>query len=242
MQFNSLRLKPQTGFTLIEMMVVITIMALFAFALSVNLTAGRANRDLRQAENRLVSDIRKIQAYNLASKTLPSGNSAQYYILKLDLAKPGQYTIQAIYNASAQPKLEDVETVTLPANVQISLLQVGSRPQAPVLQPSITGCMLAAFVAPFGKIIFNDGCAIASAPSLQLLDDYYDKIINFPGNQACSGAGYIPPACSASTDSRLGIFLRHTSGALADVAVMINSVSGSVCPMDAATWICKTSY
>lgn len=232
-------LKPSTknsaGFTLIEMLVVIAIMAILATVLVLNLAGQRAKRDVQIAENELVSNIRQIQSSTLSARTLPSGLSAQYYFLKLDLAKPGQYTIQAAYNVSSSPKLTDVQTIMLPPDVVIATITPGSYAVAidrsptqdtfnsaasnPFLQTS--NCSLLAFVAPFARVLMNGGCAIANPPGINSGDDYY-YIINFEVNQHCPAIG-----CNVSTDSNMSIVLTDTDRSYSKT-VIINGITGAV--------------
>ena len=88
------------GFTLIELMVVVSIMAILATAVIINIAGQRNNRNIIIAENELVNNIRTAQSYTLSSRVLPSGQSAQYYVLKFDFSEPSQYILQAIYNVS----------------------------------------------------------------------------------------------------------------------------------------------
>src|ERR1039458_864437 len=120
--------QPQQGFTLIELMVVIAIMAILASVLVLNLAGQRSKRDVQISENELVSNIRQIQSSTLSARTLPSGQSVQFYILKFDLSKPGQYKIQAAYNVSSNPLFADVQTITLPPDVVIAATSSGSYP------------------------------------------------------------------------------------------------------------------
>ncbi len=225
-----LNLKSSNGFTLIELLVVISIMALLLTAISINLSGQRSKRDIKIAQNLLVSDVRKIQSYTLSSRNLASGKSAQYYILKIDLSKPGQYVIQAITDSSSQPKVEDIETIRLPSNIKIFSVTV-NRSRSPVVQGFTgTDCALAAFATPFGKIIFNKGCqptGTSGTPlSLSSGDDYWGKIVNFQTNIDCDGANN-PSACSASSDSIMTVVLSDSGGSMFK-SVNINSVTGAV--------------
>jgi prepilin-type N-terminal cleavage/methylation domain-containing protein len=236
------------GFTLIELLVVMTIMVLFAGALSINLGGQRASRDIKIAQNQLVTNIRKAQSYTLSSRILPSGQSAQYYILKFDLSSSTQYSIQAISGASSQPQLQDVEIVNLPPNIEIGALTPSanaisvSRSVNPATQPMYTNCALAVFAAPFGKIIFNDGCDPSGSSftpaNLGTTTDYYAKIINFQSNVACDGNNgnpANPAACTASTDSIMVITLVDRARTVSK-KVLINAITGLVCPtQDGAT-------
>ena len=99
------------GFTLIELMVVVTIMVILATVMVINLAAQRTSRDIKIAQNQLVSYIRQAQSYTLSARTLPSGESVQFYVLKFDLNKPTQYTLEAVYNVSSSPQLQDIQTI-----------------------------------------------------------------------------------------------------------------------------------
>jgi len=228
------------GFTLIELLVVISIMVMLTAALTLDLGSQRSARDIRIAQNQLVSDIRKAQSYTLSSRTLSSNQSVQYYILKFDLTNPSQYSIQAISDTSSgQPKLKTIETIIFPPNIQIAAVA----PALPVVvtqrlnlstQKIFTNCALLAFAAPFAKIIFNDGCSIPTAPLVDQTnpDDDYNKIVNFVTNVACgsfNGNPADPSVCSASTDSLMTITLMDTSGTVSK-KILINAISGLVCP------------
>ena len=233
--------KSRAGFTLIELLVVLSIMVILVAVLSINLADQRATRDLRIAQNQLGSDIRKTQSYTLSARLLPSGRAAQYYILKFDLNDPAHYTIQGISNSSSEPALEDVETINLPSGVKLTNVSV-SRQSNPVTQTIYTNCAIAAFVAPFGKIIFNDGCTPTdSSPSPAVLnasDDYYAKVINFLSNVACDANNGNPPnptICSASTDSIMTLTLSNGDNTLSN-KILINGITGVICPtLDGAT-------
>jgi prepilin-type N-terminal cleavage/methylation domain-containing protein len=236
---HNLPLKNVAGFTLIELMVVIFIMSLLASAMVLNLNSTRAARDLRIAQNLMVTNLRKAQSYTLSSRTLPTGEQVQYYVLKFDLTNPTQYTIQAVYDVDTVAKLADVETISLPPNIKINSVVVAQRPAIPTVQsaPSTftSNCALAAFAAPFGKVIFNDGCTPVSFTSPhqldQLAEDYYTKIVDFQVNVACDPNNYGQPSpiCTASTDSEMIITLSDTSGSQKR-KILINGITGAICP------------
>ncbi len=223
-----------SGFTLIELMVVVSVMVILAAVMTINLTGQRTPRNIKIAQNELVTNIRKVQSYTLSARNLSAGQSVQYYLIKFDLSKPNQYTIQAVFDRDIAPKLKDVETVTFPSNIQLAGVNPISvaRSKDPTTQ-NISGsgaCALVAFVAPFAKIIFNDGCSpinsSASPILLNLTDDYYQKIINFQTNTACALPAN-PPICTASTDSIMTITLTDTANSTSKT-VIVNAITGSV--------------
>ena len=220
----------QTGFTLMELMVVLTISAFLFTAIIVNINGQRAPRDLKIAQNEMVSNFRKTQSYTLSSRNLPSGQSVQYYLVKIDLTKPNQYTIQAIFNVGSSPQLQNVETIKLPTNVKISGVSITQRPMAPGTQTP-TSCALATFVAPYGKVVFNDGCfpsTVTGSYTIQASDDY-QKLVSFQNNVQCDNNLVPPPAsCTASTDSIFTVTLINTANASLQKHVTINGITGSV--------------
>lgn len=241
--------KSGAGFTLIELMTVIVIMVILASAMIINLAGQRAGRDVRIAQNQLVSYIRQAQSYTLSARTLPGGQLAQYYVLRFDLSKPTQYTLEAIYNVSTSPQLTDIQTINLPSNIQIATITPATYPIAinrlpandtfytssgsTLSQPiAANGCALIAFAAPFGKVIFNGECNPSNPGSMPYTipssDDSndYEKIINFQTNVPCASLNN-PPTCSASTDSIMTITLTDT-GHTVSKTVTVNAVTGSV--------------
>lgn len=244
------------GFTLIELMAVVAIMAILVSAIVINMAGQREARDIKIAENLLVSNIRMVQSYTLSDRVLPNGQPAQFYTIKFDLSKPTQYTIEAIYNVNSSPQMQDIQTVQLPNNIRFAAVNPPVYPvsidRSPAsdgfasgpnglggfLQPVGTnGCALIAFAAPFGKIIFNadskfiNGGACNPAnpgnmPYTVVSSDDYQKIINFRNNLACDVNDQQPP-CTASTDSIMTIVLTNASNTLSKT-VTVNAVTGSV--------------
>jgi len=237
-------LKSKEGFTLIELMAVVAIMAIMATLLVINLAGQRAPRDVKIAQNQLVSYIREAQSYTLSDRVLPNGQAVQFYILKFDLSKPTQYTLEAIYNVSTSPQLVDIQTVSLPANIQIAAISSSAYPividRSPTndtyytsggtqtLSQTIapgTGCALIAFAAPFGKPIFSGGCSTDNNVWEPNNNDY-EKIVNFETSVICASYNN-PPPCTASSDSIMTITLSD-SGKTISKTVMVNAVTGAV--------------
>lgn len=174
-----------SGFTVIELLVVLVIMGIIMSVIVANIAGQRTNQKLRIAQNELVTNLRKIQSYALSSRNIQGNQSVQYYLMKIDLNNPRQYTIQAMYDVDSSPKLVDIETVQLPQGIRFALLEPIkiTRPASVIpaeQKPSYpSGCALVAFRLPFAKIYFTDGCQRANWDPLT---DDYKKILNFVVN------------------------------------------------------------
>lgn len=150
------------GFTLIELMVVVAIMALMAAALIVDFNRNRVARSIQIAKNETASNIRKAQGYLLSSKNITGNTPAKFYIVTLMTSGGGtSYTIDAIDN-TGQYKNTPVETINLPSGVKISDVRI-----------TINGnqvsqsCMQIVFAAPLGEeyVIPTCGANVASIVS-----------------------------------------------------------------------------
>lgn len=136
----------QSGFTLIEVLIVISITALLMAAITINFNRTRAARSVVFAQNETVTNIRKVQSYMLSSRDITPSVPAKFYYIKFQKGLP-TYTIGAIdnnYNLH-----ENLETVTLPGGVVISSLRYGDG------AVSIDRCVEILFSAPFGKMFLN---------------------------------------------------------------------------------------
>ena len=236
----------QNGFTIIELIVVVAIMVILATVMVINISGQRANRDIKIAQNQLVSNIRKIQGYTLSSRTEAGGLAVQFYIMKFDMSKPDQYTIQAVYNAFSSPQyLKDIETVKLPINIRLAGVNTSvtpavypvniSRTNTPLAQNFTTtgmACAFVAFSAPFGKVFLNDGCSpttLSSNPYSLAATDDYSKILPaiFVANTNCSGTYGIPFGCTASLNSNMTITLTNQDATISKT-VSINGITGAI--------------
>jgi prepilin-type N-terminal cleavage/methylation domain-containing protein len=147
------------GFTLVELLVVLAIFgALLALGL-LNFAALRGPRDLKIGANQLVTNLRKIQAYALSARNIPTtGIAAKYYILKLDTSTPTQYEVDAI-DASASPQfVQGVETFTLPVTTRIASIQV-EQPTGTAVNPNPT-CVQIGYSLPFARTYVDTSCAL----------------------------------------------------------------------------------
>ena len=182
----------------------------YGFGFKFGRPAGRAGR--ANCRKRTGQQYRQIQGNTLSARTLPGGQSPQYYLMKFDLKNPKQYTAEAIYNVSSgSPQLTDIQTFILPPDVQIDH-SVGEfshyhfqawRYNPDYLDPagSLRQLRLSGFCRPVRKDDAKRLLFIASAPSISSGDDYY-YIVNFVSNIPCASSN-LPAARRARRDALL---------------------------------------
>lgn len=217
----------ELGFTLIELMVVVTIMLILTSLVVVNFAGLRVDRNLDIAQNELMTNLRRAQSYTLAGRIVTAGQSGQYYILKFDGrgAAATQYTLQVIYNAGSDPSgatlMPAYETYQLPQGIIVSSTPVTilGRKYSPI--PQTGPCSLVVFKAPFGDILFNgqagvnSGCDYAGFAS-----DDYASVLNFAVNA---------PNYPTSKDSYAIVHLVSSDNPSKTRDVMIRGVTGVIC-------------
>ncbi len=184
----------KSGFTVIELLVVLSIIGLLAGAIIADYAGQRIPRSLLIAQNELVTNLRLLQSYTLSSRNIGS-TSAQYYVAKFDLSNPSQYTLQAISNVSTPPaQVQNVQVVPVPQLISLKRITIDGIPVT-------HGCALLAFRMPYAKVIMEDGCSLPASPTIGASDDY-GKIVSFITNGSNS----------ALTDKQMVITFSDASG------------------------------
>jgi prepilin-type N-terminal cleavage/methylation domain-containing protein len=212
-------LKSGTGFTLIELLVAVSILAILAGLVMVNFAGLRTDRNLNIAQNELVTNLRNAQSYTLSSKLVSGNQSGQFFILKFDAAKPGQYGLQAVYNIFATPTLptlvDNIETYRLPAGIQVAAapLTIYRSPYT-VQTPA---CGLVAFKAPFARVYLNSGC---NFNNFNGSGDDYNSLLQYVVNTENS---------HTSADSYAVIQVTDTKSNKSRY-VLVRGVTGVICP------------
>jgi prepilin-type N-terminal cleavage/methylation domain-containing protein len=172
------------GFTLIELMVVISIMGLMLSLIIWNSSTEKSSRSLKIAQTELATNLRKIQSYALSSRNLPNGQVVQYYVAKFDSASPSSYTLQAIYDVnstSSNPTKVDVETISLPKGVVFSPSNpfVIGRTTLPATT-NAPSCILIAYQLPYARTFINEGCSFNNFNTSP--PDSYRYLLNYVQN------------------------------------------------------------
>lgn len=139
----------QKGFTLIEMLVVLSIMGVMAGLFIANYNGQSQVRNLKIAKSEFVTNARKVQSYILSARNVSTGSAespAKFYSLSLG-RKRSSYVISG-YDSQTGVK-RDIETVKLPQGVTIERIDVFAAGQT-VGQTVSTAQVL--YSAPYGKM------------------------------------------------------------------------------------------
>jgi prepilin-type N-terminal cleavage/methylation domain-containing protein len=163
----------QSGFTVIELMVVCAIMATIATLFVLNFNKQQKTRSVVLAQNETVTNLRKIQSYLLSSRNLPNNQPVKFYIVKF---ARGSNKIQVQAVDSTYTFYSEVESIKLPGGVIVSSIDdavsnvafAGGKTQAggdqaayggdeetvDIAQQTANGydCAQVAFAAPTGKM------------------------------------------------------------------------------------------
>ncbi len=153
-------IRNQSGFTIIELMVVISIMAMLMTVIVISYANQRKSRSTVLAQNETITNIKKVQSYILSSRNISADTPAKYYILKFRSGE-ATYEIQAIDNAFVLH--QNVETVSLPSDTILHNLEFitsdgnsGGGKFQMAWQTEKINCVDVIFAAPFGKMYLND--------------------------------------------------------------------------------------
>lgn len=211
------------GFTIIELIIVISIMGLMATLLVASFNATRSRRNLTLAANELVTNLRKTQSYALSARDITNDLPAKYYILQFDFTMPNQYQILAIDNKFG-PKIITVETISLPLDVQLyednTFLeqQIEGGEKSETINPN---CLEILFGLPFGRMYMYGANTKHGCIDHDLVNIAKD-----------------PAAMAELTNSKAVVYLRSTrghqtkAGIVYDTKAMeINGLSGTIVPI-----------
>lgn len=164
-------IEKQSGFTIIELLVVCAIMAVVATIGIMNWNSQRSARTLTIAQNELITNIRKVQSYAVSSRNTPAGDAAKYYVIEVS---ENTSTLPVYAVVGQNYSLSAVETIILPTDVKISALSVAGQ-SAGYVAPS-TKCVDIVFSVTYGKTYFVScdvlGDTLPSFPTLAPLSNF----------------------------------------------------------------------
>lgn len=147
-----------SGFTILELLFVVGIMAVFYALMVTNFANWRTPQFLKMAQNELVTNLQKSRTAALTARNI-KGQPAKFYILKFTKATPTQYVLQGVTTATGGDTFygdsNPVETVRFPSTVSIKSLQLQQPSGTPQADPD---CVQVAFGLPFGKMYIDPTC------------------------------------------------------------------------------------
>lgn len=111
------------GFTLVELIVVIGVIAVLTTVFLINFSSQKGPRNLRISTAELNTNLRKIQSYTLSSRDTASGVPAAYYLMSLNTLSGAntKYTSSLIDKNAASAT---TETVVLPIDVTVNNISI----------------------------------------------------------------------------------------------------------------------
>lgn len=159
------RCKVGEGFTLLEMLIVVGIMAMFYVLMVANFGNWRGPQNLRIAQSELSTNLQKARTFALAGRRI-NDNTAKFYIVKLDKTDDRKYAVQgiAVDTASGYDVVFDggpghspnIENIALPNGVYIKSFKYF---QDNVAKPDPT-CVDVAFSLPYGRTYITPTCTL----------------------------------------------------------------------------------
>lgn len=133
----------QSGFNLIELMVVVTIMALLAATISLSFARIRAAQEMQTAASTIIATIRAVQNDVLSGQILSGGQAADAYDLVFTAGRTSFIVQSIVRTGPNSTSTSTVETVTPSPNIQIQHVLVGGSARSPVR---------VRFSSPFGNV------------------------------------------------------------------------------------------
>ncbi len=140
----------ERGFTVIELLVVFTIIVLLSGVIIINWNSQTPRRTLGIAQNELVTNIRKTQSYAVNSRNINGTMAAKFYFIKFQKDQNG-YSISASDGASTPVFYPDLETFKLGTGLTISNITLTSTTGGSNITPN---CVMLAVSAIYGKNYF----------------------------------------------------------------------------------------
>ena len=198
----------QSGFTVIELLVVFVIMVTVFVVVLVGFNRQRITRSTVIAQNEMVTNLRKIQSYMLSSRNIgTTGKAASFYIMRFQSGS-GQYTVQAVGQESdgSYTFYDNLETIRINDTVTVSGLSLTNRGGT----TSTPSCVQIIFAAPFGKVYIDTVDSSCGSNIVNTLRD--------------------PGVLATKADAKLTITLRHSQGASTAITKTIDifGLSGRV--------------
>ncbi len=140
----------EKGFTLIEMLVTISIMLILVTVVLANFGGTQGRRNVTLAKNNLSSNLRRMQSYSLASKDINGVASSAYGVSFGSIGSATSstsYTLVGYNNVSTTQQV--LETVPLPTNTYIKQVLI----LTPINSSTSTTTWKGLFANPYARLM-----------------------------------------------------------------------------------------
>lgn len=149
------------GFTLVELLVTLTILAVFYGLIITNFSYWRGPQYVKVSGNELATTINRIHSSALSARSV-ANNPAKYYIIKLTSGVAEKsYVLQAVSAGSSGDMFTDpLETMQIPGGAYIQSLRVADKSAPPTI--TTPSCVQIVFSLPFGRTYIDGGCTFGT--------------------------------------------------------------------------------
>ncbi len=158
----------QAGFTLVELLVVVSILAVFYGLIVANFSQWRGPQSIKVAANELATNINKLHSYSLSARSI-NGTPANYYIAQFNTGTTNtSYPIQAIAATTPTPTfINPVEIIRFPGLVYVKELDYTDQ-AGTVTAPA---CVQVVFALPYGRTYIDPSCSFTASSTSKLLGE-----------------------------------------------------------------------
>jgi competence protein ComGC len=163
MEQNRLKQKLQQGFTVVELMIVFTIMITVFVVVLVQFGQQRIARSTILGQNEMVTHIKKVQNYVLSSRNISTANPAAFYMLYFQ-KNTSSYQIRGVTKTNQY--FGNIETIQLADGVMVSNIIVTNRRG----MQSTPDCIQVIYAAPFGTM-YVDSTGVCDSSITTTLQD-----------------------------------------------------------------------
>lgn len=156
------QLATHLGFTLAELVIVISIMGIFATMFLINFASLRGPRNLRIAQNELVTNFRRAQSAILSARDINTATAPRYYMIAVNQAGTSisyraigvtkNTPITQVYFDGSTGNQAPLETINLPTGVIVDSMRITD--SAGTATAGVT-CSVVGFAAPFATIYMD---------------------------------------------------------------------------------------
>ena len=150
----------QKGFTIIELITVIFMMAILLSVFLASYSANSGKRNLTLAQSNLLSDLRKAQGFALSSRNYSGSTPASQWAVYFDTTNNQIYKIRTYDNTLSQ-NVSDYTTINLPSNIYIKTISVKKTSGTSYCAQTLS----VLFTVPYGRVnqTYNGGGSCATA-------------------------------------------------------------------------------